>query len=462
MDKYLLEILKEVNTIIIPGLGALTITNNKTGEVMFMPYLKHDDGNLAKFIAEKEGIDLNDAKNIIAKYVREIESKLNVGDTYDMFRFGSFSKNADGDVEFNSWHGDIQTVSDTKHEEQVTTMTEEISVVQVPAENFITQEETTQEKFPEKKDKPVDTEVTVSAQPLHPQDQITANLPNNKEDSEPEKIVDEALESPTVIEVNITDESTVVHTTAPAINEPKHNSKEKEIAETNTDPATIGSTSEEMAANAFSKKDSPNKEVTKVKTVEAREEKKPPITVPSESRTKKKGPFFYAMVAGIVLVIGGALTIALFYNSLEPYLPFVGKTEADTTVVENKKEEPVGEETDEENVANESSSTPTENTTMMDEQTPSTNQGNYENTTPSSNRPSISGNGTGKYYLIVGSFKVKGNAERYSSDITESSVVECNNAYYVVLGSYETAAEAKTHLKDVAGNFNPWVFQIPC
>ena len=56
MDKYLLEILKEVNTIIIPGLGALTITNKDTGEIMFMDYLKHDDGQLAEYIAQKEFI----------------------------------------------------------------------------------------------------------------------------------------------------------------------------------------------------------------------------------------------------------------------------------------------------------------------------------------------------------------------------------------------------------------------
>jgi hypothetical protein len=62
MDKYLLEILKDVNTIIIPGLGALTITNSDTGEIMFMGFLKHDDGQLSKYIAEKEGWDENEAK----------------------------------------------------------------------------------------------------------------------------------------------------------------------------------------------------------------------------------------------------------------------------------------------------------------------------------------------------------------------------------------------------------------
>lgn len=92
MNKYLLAILKEINTIIIPGLGALTITNADTGEIMFMPYLKHDDGKLAAHIAEKEGWEENDAKNVISKYVREILSELDQGKSFDMFQFGSFFK----------------------------------------------------------------------------------------------------------------------------------------------------------------------------------------------------------------------------------------------------------------------------------------------------------------------------------------------------------------------------------
>ncbi|MCH2230860.1 MAG: SPOR domain-containing protein [Crocinitomicaceae bacterium] len=102
MDKYLLEILKDVNTIIIPGLGALTITNSNKGEIMFMSYLKHDDGKLTSYISEKEGMDENEAKNLVAKYVREIHLELDKGESYDMYQFGSFYKN-DGEVDFKSW-----------------------------------------------------------------------------------------------------------------------------------------------------------------------------------------------------------------------------------------------------------------------------------------------------------------------------------------------------------------------
>ena len=102
MDKYLLEILKLVNTIIIPGLGALTITNPETGEILFMSYLKHDDGKLSAHIAEKEGWDENEAKNLIAKYVREIHTELDKGEDYTMYQFGTFIKK-DGEIEFIGW-----------------------------------------------------------------------------------------------------------------------------------------------------------------------------------------------------------------------------------------------------------------------------------------------------------------------------------------------------------------------
>lgn len=123
MDKYLLEILKSVNTIIIPGLGALTITNHDTGEIMFMSYLKHDDGKLTQYIVEHEGYEELEAKNIVAKYVREIQLTLDKGETYDMFQFGSFFKNGD-DIDFKNWEGasksvDIADTSITETEEVI-------------------------------------------------------------------------------------------------------------------------------------------------------------------------------------------------------------------------------------------------------------------------------------------------------------------------------------------------------
>lgn len=131
MNTYLAKILTQVKTIIIPGLGALTITNERTGEIMFMSYLKFDDGELAKFIAEEEGIELNEAKNQLAKYVREIQATLDKGENFDLFQFGRFTKTA-GETTFIPWSeingsvveeepkNEIETSSDSVTEEPQT------------------------------------------------------------------------------------------------------------------------------------------------------------------------------------------------------------------------------------------------------------------------------------------------------------------------------------------------------
>ena len=103
MNKYLQELLKLSNTVIIPGLGALTITNDKTGELFFISYLKHDDGKLAEFIASKEEIELIDAKNNLAKYVREITANLDKGESFDIFNFGKFVKDGSGNIVFEQF-----------------------------------------------------------------------------------------------------------------------------------------------------------------------------------------------------------------------------------------------------------------------------------------------------------------------------------------------------------------------
>lgn len=156
MDKYLLEILKDVNTIIIPGLGALTITDHSTGEIMFMSYLKHDDGALVNYIAEKEGMDPNDAKNLVAKYVREILAKIDQGESYDMFQFGSFYKN-DDDVDFKAWKG-TKTVEPAAEVENKTQ--EEQAVEEVEDNVFIppVSEEVIKEKTEEVNDGAIVTE----------------------------------------------------------------------------------------------------------------------------------------------------------------------------------------------------------------------------------------------------------------------------------------------------------------
>jgi nucleoid DNA-binding protein len=100
MNKYLIELIKLQTSVILPGFGSLMIGNSKTGKIVFNPLLKFNDGALAKYIAQKEGIDQQNAQNQIAKFVREIEAELGKGNSFGIFQLGKFIKNEKGEVEF--------------------------------------------------------------------------------------------------------------------------------------------------------------------------------------------------------------------------------------------------------------------------------------------------------------------------------------------------------------------------
>ncbi len=103
MHNFLQDILKEANTIIIPGLGALTVTSSKTGDIYFMPFLKHDDGHLAKYVSTHEGVELTEAKQILANFVEAIKTAIAEGDYFEMEEFGRFFTNKEGEIDFERW-----------------------------------------------------------------------------------------------------------------------------------------------------------------------------------------------------------------------------------------------------------------------------------------------------------------------------------------------------------------------
>ena len=144
MEQHILSILKESNTIIIPNLGALTITNQTTGEIMFMPYLKYDDGKLSGYIAEQEGISSDEAKAKITNFTEAILNKLATSGSASVYGIGTFIKGED-DIEFNhdSSAENTQTVESTTPQVSVPEVKEEI-VKETPAEEV---NETTQEEL---------------------------------------------------------------------------------------------------------------------------------------------------------------------------------------------------------------------------------------------------------------------------------------------------------------------------
>jgi hypothetical protein len=103
MKNFLSKALELSNTVIIPGFGALTITSTRTMDIYFIPYLKHDDGNLNKVICEETGKEKAEVKTLIQEFVEEVKSELESTNYYEIAEFGRFKKLHTGDVEFEKW-----------------------------------------------------------------------------------------------------------------------------------------------------------------------------------------------------------------------------------------------------------------------------------------------------------------------------------------------------------------------
>ena len=162
MNKYLQLLLQLENTVIIPSFGAIVLANEKTGDLIFNEYLKFNDGKLVDFIVEKSNMDEQEALNFIAKYVREINAQLDKGESYDMFGFGSFTKNKDRKIVFVSWDkmkdvgpAGVQNIVEEEEEQSQEKHTEdnrpviEEEKVNTPVEEE--KESTTEEQKEEKK-----------------------------------------------------------------------------------------------------------------------------------------------------------------------------------------------------------------------------------------------------------------------------------------------------------------------
>lgn len=106
MDKYIKQLLERYSKIILPKFGAIVIEDEETGELMFNEYLSYDDGKLSELLVKESNMDIQEAQNMVAKFVRDLQAQLSKGETYSIFQLGEFSKNDDGEFIFT---GNLKT-----------------------------------------------------------------------------------------------------------------------------------------------------------------------------------------------------------------------------------------------------------------------------------------------------------------------------------------------------------------
>jgi len=431
MDKYLQEILLEMNMIIIPGLGALSMVNRATGEIMFMSYLKHDDHVLAKHIAAKEGWEENDAVNLISKYVREIEAKLNVGESYDMYRFGSFKKDSSGDATFESWIGEATEVQE--EEKKVIVPLEVIEIPKILEAAVTTVEQDTKE------------EVLVEIEELK-LDPI---------------VIQEESEELVIEEVKIIIKKEGINESEPVVEVKKIKKPKSAVI-----PLVIPESVQEVVAEAKTEKtlsyteEDQWKDDLDLPPVNAKVDRpKKPIIEKAKSDKKKRKPAFYILTVFLVLLIGSSVAVGIFYNQLKQFLPFVAQE-----VHKELKESPQSEEkkiveVESDPIVTEESIP--EKTEVIIETTPEVNSSESIQTSTGTvdiNKP---------FHLIAGAFGLKENAERFQIKLNtegNSSVIigQFDQLYIVSVGSYSSKEEAQQEFQTKKANYpKAWIFQWP-
>ena len=496
MNNYLLQLLKEVKTIIIPGLGALTLTNEHTGEMMFMSYLKFDDGTLAKHIAEKEGIDINDAKNLIAKFVREVTAQLDKGESYDMYQFGTFRK-ADGETAFDQW--EIGSVAAAPVEiaavapeivpvaEEIIPADEEPAVEEEqkgpePIENIAEapviayeEENSIREELPVSESEAMGAAIAAAVTDNEPEEEPAA--PVMEEVPEPER--EEAItaivpgEEPVPV-VELTDEGfDIKDTPAPPAAEPV-TVHESPLPVNDVPPVT---------------KHEPGVGLSPKEIVEAKDaqQAKKKTAVPVQQK-KKAGVLSYILWGLLVLLLGGGTYVAVNYDTLKKDFPALAdltgdeKEEsapapsvedtliaepdpAETTVEEPVSEEPAPEA---EPVVEEPAPAPPVVEKPVTKPKPAVSSPRPRPVSPGNSTVKIGQPDPSKpYHVIGGSFGSEANAKRFARDLIakgQPSVIvgEQNGMYRVSISSFATkdeAVAAHASLKSMVPG--AWVFKWP-
>lgn len=77
--EYLIELLKQNKTVILPNIGAFSNNTNPQHPYLFNEFLKFNDGMIAKHISSKEGISMDAAGETINKFTHELKEILAAG-----------------------------------------------------------------------------------------------------------------------------------------------------------------------------------------------------------------------------------------------------------------------------------------------------------------------------------------------------------------------------------------------
>ena len=98
MNKDFLNAVNKLNTVIIPGLGAVMKMGKKYS---FNSFLNYDDGRFVKYVQEETNISLEDAKIKVDSWYSDIKSSLETKGSFNLKGIGEIKKLDDGKLDFS-------------------------------------------------------------------------------------------------------------------------------------------------------------------------------------------------------------------------------------------------------------------------------------------------------------------------------------------------------------------------
>lgn len=445
MNKYFIEILRNRTLLTIPKFGALTVANRKTGKVVFNPNLTFDDNVLSDYIAENDGVDKVEAKNTIAKFVREIEAILDKGEIYNIFQFGKFYKNDKGEVVFESTIDNLEKTetSSSTNENNVETPKENSEVTDSTKENVyippvVEKVEEVKEETKEKLDSSLD------------------DIKNKFKKTE-KKVVEKVKET----------KDEVKTTAASSIDDIKNKYKKaenkvvKEVKDTKKEAKTVVASSADDVKNKFKKS---NK-----KSVKPKKEKKV-----KEKGEKKKSKMLPLIL--LLLLLGGIGVGGYFYQDKIKELIGISKTAEHTEdgseneqtsenvetieTSENNEETSLDENVSEEDVTAENIDG--ETTEVTAEETENMVEEVVEEEVQPEPETTVNSSVNGSYHVIGGAFGVESNATNFADKTGGKVLGKFNGLFQVAIKSFDSRADASSGLKQLSSEYpTAWILKYP-
>jgi hypothetical protein len=466
MDKYLKQLLEAHAKVILPSFGAIVVENEESGNLMFNEYLSYNDGKLDDMIVSESNMELKEAQNMIAKYVRDIQVEIDKGESYDIFELGRFYKNDDGGIEFE---GNLKN-------------------------------------GPKKQSKP-DSSKKAAVSKSTESDKKKEEAPKAKEEkkeSKPEPTKEEKVDSKAKQDIKSDTKSTQKENKFVAKKEKEETKVDKEKSKSATNNKKEEAKANKAKAKAEAKKKKEEAKANKAKLKAEAKKKKEEAKVKLKAKAKTKasespkdnkgkqekstkdpnkkkrfGAFFWILIIVLGLASAGLIYVGLNYDKVKSYMgwnEFEGKEDIVSTETndetedtgsandepENSNEDVVADSTEASNVEFDEEGNVAEenNESKESEETKTEVEPEPE---PEPEPVKTASNGT--HHLIAGSFSEKSNAEGLVQDLKAKGLDarilgQFGGLHFVAAASYNSSQEASNDIDRVRQNASgAWIFK---